>query len=125
MTTDSAGRLLATGTDRRAEFLVRLRLNGELDTSFNRVGYVRSTNTTTSFGSPVFSNVGLGISLTATGAVHAIRAESSPCFVPSQCVFRFPDVVVRRLNAVIDTAAYKVVATIPVGKMPWGIVAVP
>lgn len=100
VTTDSSGRVLATGTDHYAEFLARLMPNGSPDPSFNVTGYIRSDDRSyDAYGFPmVTGNNGLYIASLAGGQVFAVRSDFYFCTGGPICRFNFPAIRARRFN---------------------------
>lgn len=101
VTTDSSGRVLATGTDRDAEFLARLLPNGGADTSFSGTGYIRGVaRIPDANGFPmVLDNSGQYIASLADGQVLAVRVETTLCVGGPICRFNGPTVRARRFNS--------------------------
>ena len=99
VTTDSTGRILATGEGGGAEFVARLRTDGVLDTSFNGTGYVRGVfETNYESGIPIVSQRGIWVASAADGRVLAMRTESRFCPAPVTCSTYRPEVRTRRFN---------------------------
>ena len=98
VTTDSGGRVLATGKDRGAEFLTRSLSNGMIDTTFNGAGYLRGIiNVPNSDGRLIVGHTGLWVTNTVGGQVLAARMNSAQCS-PDLCRFITPTIQLRRLN---------------------------
>ena len=114
VTTDTAGRVLATGKDRGMEFLTRSLLNGTLDTTFSGVGFLRGIiNIPNSDGRLIVGHTGLWVTNTVGGQVLAARMNSAQC-PPELCRFITPIIQLRRLNldgSTVNAANADVAAT--------------
>jgi uncharacterized delta-60 repeat protein/uncharacterized protein (TIGR03382 family) len=115
VTTDTAGRVLATGKDRGAEFLTRSQSNGTLDTTFNGTGYLRGIiNVPNSDGRLIVGHTGLWVTNTVGGQVLAARMNSAQC-PPELCRFITPTIQLRRLNldgSTVNAANADIAATV-------------
>lgn len=98
VTTDPLGRVLATGQDRRLEFLTRTLSNGALDTTYSGVGFLRGiVNVPDSDGRLILGHTGLWVNTAVGGQLLAARMNSSQC-LPELCRFTTPVIQLRRFN---------------------------
>lgn len=99
VTTDAAGRVLATGKDRGLEFITRLMPNGSLDSDFAFSGFIRSTTGGIDrFGDTLLGHTGQWISNLADGQILATRVDITSC-QPAICRFKSQTIRARRFNA--------------------------
>ncbi len=98
VTTDSAGRVLATGRDNNLALVTRLLANGTIDTTFNGSGFIRSTPGLIG-GAPVYGNGGLWLVPATNGRWLSVARQESFC-TPAACgLFYLPGIIATRFNA--------------------------
>ena len=99
VTTDAAGRVLATGKDRGLEFTTRLLPNGSLDGDFAFSGFTRSTTGGIDrYGDTILGHAGQWISNLPEGQSLLTRVDVTSCS-PAICRFKSQTIRARRFNA--------------------------